>query len=568
MPTSRRDLLRQVGTSSAGNLAGPFAGLFAGPLAASPARRSARAARRAGPDARAWRDAMADADVPAAPPIEVIAANRMGFGPRPGDLDAFRALGATPQARLDAYVDQQLHPADIADNVLDQRMAAANFETLGKPLDRLFADHFMYEGDDYMVHIKPAWETAKATFLRAVYSRRQLFEVLAHFWHNHFNVYAWDYWTSSVYVHYDRDVIRRHALGNFRQLLEAVATSTAMLYYLDNANNSRSGPNENWARELFELHTLGAAHYYGVRRQQDVPGYREGAPAGYVDDDIYEATRCFTGWRVDFTYGEPGVGRTGKFLYYEPWHDRFQKRVLGRDLPSDQAPMKDGHDVLDMLAAHPGTARHVAGKLCRRLVSDEPPAALVEEAAAVFAANREAPDQIARVVGTILRSEAFRTTWGRKIKRPFEAVAGALRATEADFMPDDGFLWFFGQTGHFPFDWPAPNGYPDDKQDWTSTMSILQRWRVVNGLMEGWNERVKFDVAGQTPPDLRTPGALADFWIARILGRPMSAAARAEVVGFMAQGRNPSFELSREQIAERLSPMVQLILAAPDFQWL
>jgi uncharacterized protein (DUF1800 family) len=272
---------------------------------------------------------------------------------------------------------------------------------------------------------------------------------------------------------------------------------------------------------------------------------------------------------VDFGWGgEPGVGQSGRFLYYEPWHDRFQKRVLARELPSDQGPMQDGRDVLDMLAAHPGTARHIARKLCRRLIADNPPAAVVDEAARVFTANVAAPDQLAQVVRAIVLSDAFRTTWGKKIKRPFEAVVGALRATEAEFYPDDGFIWFFNQTGHLPFAWPAPNGYPDLRQDWTSTMSLLQRWRVVGGVLEGWVERTKVDAVGATPANLRTPAALADFWIARLLGRPMSGAGRDEVIAFIAQGRNPSYELTPEQIAERLPSLVGLVLASPDFQWL
>ena len=134
-------------------------------------------------------------------------------------------------------------------------------------------------------------------------SRRQLAEVLADFWHNHFNVYGPDSWAAPVWSHWDRVVIRGNALGNFRTMLGQVAEHPAMLYYLDNYTNTSAGPNENWARELFELNTLGAENYLGVKRQADVPVDGAGAPTGYVDDDVFEATRCFTGWTFDFDTG-------------------------------------------------------------------------------------------------------------------------------------------------------------------------------------------------------------------------------------------------------------------------
>lgn len=504
---------------------------------------------------------------PPLPPVAVIALNRMGFGPRPGDIESFQSLGSNDEARLEAYVEQQLHPTDIPDNDLETRLVAAGFTTLGKSLEQLWQDHMLAQDDDYNNHILPLWETIMATLLRMVYSRRQLFEVLVDFWHNHFHVMGWMYEGAPVWVHYDRDVIRQHALGNFRAFLEAVATSPAMLYYLDNFINSRAGPNENYARELFELHTLGAENYLGVRRQRDVPGYHEGQPIGYVDDDVYEATRCFTGWRVNDSDWEEGVRNNGTFLYYERWHDRFQKTVLGRFLPADQPPLKDGRDVLDALAAHPGTGRHIARKLCRRLIADDPPEEVVNQAAAVFTAQKDAPDQLTQVVRTILLSEAFRTTWGEKVKRPLETIVGFLRATAAEVTPRDSLLWAFYLLGQSPFAWPAPDGYPDRREDWTSTMSILQRWRVMGAFIEGWEDGVQIDILGQTPAGLRSAVALADYWIDRLLGRPMAPTDRQEIVAFMAQGRNPTFPLPADQIADRLPSMVGLIAMSPDFLW-
>lgn len=268
------------------------------------------------------------------------------------------ALGATPEARLQAYVDQQLNPQAIVDSDCDARLAAAGFNTLGKTLEQLWADHVV-NNDDWSYRMLPFTETEKTTFIRAVYSKRQLFEVLADFWHNHFNVYGWHYYVGPVFVHYDRDVIRANMLGNFRAMLEQAARSTAMLFYLDNYINQAGGFNENFARELLELHTLGAENYLGVMDPFQVPVGDDGIAIGYVDNDVYEAARSFTGWRVDYSTWEPGVGQSGAFLYYPPWHDRANKFFMHQYIPADQADMKDGQDVLDIIAHHPGTARFI-----------------------------------------------------------------------------------------------------------------------------------------------------------------------------------------------------------------
>lgn len=510
---------------------------------------------------------------PSLPPLSVIAYNRMAFGPRQGDLAAFNALGGNDDARLTAFVDQQLAPAGIDDSELDAALAAGGFTTLGKTLQELWTDHHLNDLT-YDEHIQPIRETISATWLRARYSRRQLVEVLADFWHNHFNVFGWEYRLAPIFVHYDRDVIRANVLGNFRTLLGAVASSTAMLYYLDNYTSSNAGPNENFSRELFELHTLGAENYLGVMQQNVVPLDGDGFPLGYVDNDIFETTRCFTGWTVD----SESLGNTGGFAYRADWHDRFQKNVLGMFVPSDQADLKDGNDVLDRLVAHPGTGRHIARKLCRRLIADEPPQAVVDAAAAVFTAQKDAPDQIAQVVRTILLSSEFRTTWGEKTKRPFEIIASALRAAEAtfNFRLDNGdtgsFDYRYGHTGQDLFSHPAPNGYPDTRAAWASTTPRAQGWRMVNWLVDATDGGGLYylDIVGQTPPGTRSAEALADFWIQRILGRAMPAAERQEIVGFMAQGFNPSLDLpldTDENTRERLRAMVGLIFMSPEFLW-
>ena len=505
-----------------------------------------------------------------AAPLAVRVLGRMGFGPRPGDVEAFDALGATDSARVAAYVEQQLDPAGIDDADVETRLAAAGMTTLAKSREQLWAEHAANDPEWY-VRLLPAIETERAAFLRALYSRRQLVEVLADFWHDHFNVYGWDYISAPMWVHYDRDVIRANMLGNFRVMLEAVAGSPAMLVFLDNYTNSVAGPNENWARELFELHALGAENYLGVISPDEVPHDAQGRPVGYTDNDVYEATRCFTGWTYDHD--------TGATIFRTDWHDRFQKNVLGRWVAPNQPPFKDGRDVLDFLATHPGTARFIARKLCRRLIADEPPQPVVDAAAAVFAANTGAPDQLTQVVRTILLSPEFAAAWGAKVKRPFELVVGALRAAGAEIGFDldshtgDSFLWLFDATGHGKFNWRAPDGYSDVAVDWLSTATLVPTWRLVNWVFDESDDTRAgapvIDVAGQTPAGVETARALADYWIGRILGRPMPETSRVEIIEFMAQGRNPDvrLRLSEDDVRARLVTMVSLIVLAPHALW-
>jgi uncharacterized protein (DUF1800 family) len=388
-------------------------------------------------------------------------------------------------------------------------------------------------------------------------------------------VYGRDYWVAPVFSHYDRAVIRANVFGNFQTMLEAVAKSTAMLYYLDNYTSSNAGPNENFSRELFELHTMGAENYLGVMQQHEVPLDPQGRPIGYVDADVFESTRCFTGWSVN---NSSSTGNTGAFLYRPDWHDRFQKTVLGVFMPQDQPDLQDGYDVLDALAHHPGTARFISRKLCTRLISDDPPQEVVDLGAVAFEEHADSPVQLKRVVRAILKSDAFMSTWAEKAKSPFEQAVSAMRATNADFhfAYDHGdtntFFWRYSDTGHPVFEWPAPNGYPDTRTKWQSASPRVMSWRFNNWLIDFDDDSDNFylDVLGQTPGSQRSANELADFWINRILGYSMPAADRHQIVQFMAQGHNPNSDLpvdTDEDTRDRLRSMVGLILMSPAFQW-
>ena len=592
-PASRREILK-LGTAMAGVIAlGATADAPSADATSTEARAPASFALPA-----------AEPDVALAP-LAVIALDRLAWGPKPGDpttsIEAFNALGADDDARLAAWVTQQLDPTFLGQqDDSDTRIAnaAAVLPSLNLNLPQLWATYYTATNAD---RTRPARDVRVATLIRAVTSRRQLYEVMVDFWHNHFSIFAWGYdYASATWASYDRDVIRANALGNFRTLVEKVAKSTAMLYYLDNYISQGASFNENWGRELLELHTLGAENYLGTQDPTGVPiDPVSGLHVGYVDNDVYEAARCFTGWRVN--NGQSSApGNDGTFLYHNPWHDRANKFFLGKYMPADQAPEADGKQVLDWLAQHPGTARFIVRKLWRRLIGDNTP--LIGEVNATFDAavakwlelwNPTTPGsdgQIREVVRILVTSPEFKTTWGQKIKRPHEALYGALRAVGAEIKPDSGglsSLWStYDAMDQQLFGRRPPDGFPDVRDAWTNTASMLYRWRLFNGLLENsfystsTNTGVQVDNAAliaTTGPN-NTPQSIVDFWVARILGRAMDDPAHlAELVKLM-QGNtspvlpgtvyaSPTSTMSATDISNRLRRMIAAILMSPEFQW-
>jgi uncharacterized protein (DUF1800 family) len=485
------------------------------------------------------------------PPLAVRALHRMGYGPArrrassfdtavvPGrifnghfesspdlgsdDLAYFDSLGSDDDTRLARYVEEQLAPASIPDPDLEQRFAAyaSSFATMNQTLAAAFSQRECQGFDEY---VRPYRELEKAAFNRAVYSRRQLLEVMVDFWHNHFNIFAGADEDTYVSWHsWDRDVIRAHALGNFFELLHAGARHPAMLEYLDNYANSKAGFNENYARELFELHTLGAMNYRGLELPLNVEALASNPYAGlgdpdldsanngnglaisnpsrvfakyYVDSDVYEAARALTGWR----YADANAGAncgSGAFFTDQDEHDNASKSVLGRGFTTHRADLTaelEGRMVLKMAAWHPGTAAHLARKLCQRLICDDPPDAVVQAAADAFYQHRLADDQIARVLRVILNSPEFKdpSLWGGKTKRPFEYVVSAMRAAGGDytFRQDDAsnttndFFNQYNATGQRLFWWRTPDGYPDYRSHWQGSNTLVQAWRTIDWLVD------------------------------------------------------------------------------------
>ena len=355
--------------------------------------------------------------------------NRIGFGPREGDVERVRAVGLQP------YIDQQLHPERIADSSLAPRLAD------------LPGDHVVVE-------------LASQKILRAVYSERQLEEVLSDFWFNHFNVDARKGADRILLTEYEREAIRPHVLGSFRDLLEATAKSPAMLFYLDNwmsaasdasgegSSGRRRGLNENYGRELMELHTLGV-------------------DGGYTQKDVTEVARCFTGW----TIRRPRMG--GGFRFEPRLHDTGRKVVLGHTIKAGRG-IEDGEEVLDILASHPATARFLANKLVRRFVSDTPPPALVDRVARRF---RETGGDLREVTRAILLSPEFLSpdVFQAKVKTPFEFVVIALRAVDADVWNPVPIVRAVQQMGMPLYQCQPPTGYKDTAEAWVNTGALVNR---------------------------------------------------------------------------------------------
>ncbi len=375
---------------------------------------------------------------------------------------------------------------------------------------------------DFAERSRPAEEVIAASLTRAVHAKAQLREVMTQFWHDHFNVQSQkDEYTAVFFPAHDA-TLRTHALGRFRDLLGAVARSAAMLSYLNNADSRASPANENFARELLELHTLGAGNYLNDRfsRWHEVP-QRDGVAVGYIDEDVYEVARALTGWTVgDGRYISEGVDApmTGVFHYAEAWHDPYQKRILGVEFPPNRAAMADGEEVLDLLARHPGTARFICTKIARRFLADQPDPALIDRLTQVFLAGQDAPDQIAQVIRALSRDPAFAAP-PTKLRRPFEFLAALYRATGAEMTgTENGWNWQLLRAGWHQHSFPPPTGHSDMAEDWQSSTTLLRLVDYALFAHDDWFGATgsRLDAPGQTLDDL------ARHWTERLTGNPQT----------------------------------------------
>ncbi len=362
------------------------------------------------------------------------------------------------------------------------------FVTLDKPLPGLWHLADWDKKMSWEERIRPARETIAATLARAALSEAQLLEHVTDFWRDHFSVNSDSQEAVAIALPAYDKLLREHAFGNFRDMLEAVAKSTAMLEYLNNASSKASPANENYARELFELHTLGAAAYLNDRydRWREVPGALSGNAEGYIDQDVYEAARAFTGWSYKGgQYVNEGfdLPKTGEFTYVDQWHDPYQKRVLAQELDAYRSPLADGRKVLDLTAFHPATARNIAFKLCQRFVNDEPAAGLVARIAQVFSDAARDPRQIAKTVEAVLLSPEFAGAPPR-LQRPLFFLGSLQRSAGVALPPDPGHENMLQSMGQRLYSWHTPAGHPAHSAYWQSPGLLVRRWRAVTGLWE------------------------------------------------------------------------------------
>ncbi len=385
---------------------------------------------------------------PVAESIDLIAhaLNRLSFGARPGDYARINRLAPTSEEAFRAYVEEQLSPAKIDDSWCDYSLRRFT-ETLNQPA----GDLFEYQ-EKFLLN-----EMMRESVLRAVLTERQLHEVMVQFWTDHFNIDPSKGDCKWLKAADDRTVIRAHALGKFPALLRASALSPAMLWYLDGRANRKQQPddkpNENYARELMELHTLGVH-------------------GGYTQRDVMEVARCLTGWHVRSK--EPFY--KGKVEFKKHLHDNGTKEVLGQRIPAGLGE-KDLDRVLDIVALHPSTARYLATKLCRRFIADEPPASAVTVVAEAFSNSQ---GDLRATLRALFGTPEFQVARGAKFKRPFHFIVSALRGADAETDADPKVIDYLLRMGHAPFGYPTPDGYPEEASPWMGT--LLWRWNFAVAL--------------------------------------------------------------------------------------
>jgi uncharacterized protein (DUF1800 family) len=486
----------------------------------------------------------------------VHALSRLTFGPRPGDVAEVRRMG------LEEWTSRQLHPERIPDTALAPRLLSLPTlrlstaeilrgydppPALKKEIQKRRAELGESASDDDMRKARremaaqykdklagpprrPVEELQQAKLLRAVYSERQLDEVLVDFWMNHFNVFGGKGQDRYLVTEYERDVIRPRAWGRFEELLEATAKSPAMLFYLDNwlstdpsakvedlrramaeeggmrprrgngmgrgrgrrrapegmapppqaaGAKRKAGLNENYAREIMELHTLGV-------------------DGGYTQKDVTELARCLTGWTIrGLRQNDP------RFVFFGAAHDHGEKVVLGHGIKSNG--IKEGEEMIHILATHPKTARFISYKLARRFVADEPPATLVDRAAATF---RQTDGDIREVVRTIVTSPEFFAPEHRqaKVKTPFEFVVSSLRASAADVDDARMLAQRVAAMGMPLYMQQPPTGYKDTAEAWVSTSGLLARLNFALDLAAGRLRGTTVAISGLTASQLLPAG--------------------------------------------------------------
>lgn len=624
--------------------------------------------------------------------------NRLGFGARPGDVERVKKLG------LQKYIDQQLNPTLIddaaaeaklkgldvfgmttaqifakypnpgallrqleggrqaqanarnnsaltsgamADPAAEQQMTADEQRERRQKLQELYREYDLRPANQLLPQI------IGNRVLRAVYSERQLQEVMVDFWQNHFNVFAGKAAVRWYIPSYERDVLRKNALGNFKDLVAGTAQHPAMLFYLDNfesvapqadstagrggnnrlqeamrsgnlnarqrerikqrqgltdaeldarikqgqqvaQNRQRRGINENYARELMELHTMGV-------------------DSGYTQKDIVEVARAFTGWtiadprgyrraaaemiqgeedmrlaRLQRQAGIPDDIESGEFYFNERWHDKDAKTVLGQKV--SEGGVKDGLKVIDILVKHPSTAKFIARKLAVKFVSDTPSDALVGRIADAFSKSN---GDIKTTLRALFSDKEFFApeNYRAKIKSPFELAVSSIRTLGGNTNANPALIAMLNKLGEVPYGYQAPTGYPDTAEDWVNTGALLERLNFAVAVASNRIPGTRVELKGY---DTAERLKILDQAIERILAGEISPATKASLVKQMSQplpevsegkdvdydaGEVPNMRQQGQQggmnrQARLLAPsgdpevfkIVSLVLGTPEFQ--
>ncbi|MGW4944795.1 DUF1800 domain-containing protein [Actinoplanes sp. NPDC004185] len=458
---------------------------------------------------------------------------RATYGPTAASVAEIRRLGAA------AWLDRQLDPAGIADPACDALLTRFPFIQLsiGELRTRVGTGAMRY-GWDTMLQL------GFAATSRAIWSERQLFEMMVDFWSNHLNVTnpSADVWDNRH--DYDRAVIRPHALGRFADMLKASARHPAMLTYLDNRFSTKAAPNENYGRELLELHTVGL---------------------GYTESDVKNAARLLTGLTVDWD--------TGTYKYSANAHATGPVRVI--DFRHANTTAAGGEAaalaLLDYLALHPATAEQIATKLCVRFVADNPPAKLVDRLVQVYLDHKSA---IVPVLRALFTSAEFKASVGAKVRTPYEDIVATVRAV--GYGPDatgtagiESLYWLIGSLGQAPMSWAPPNGYPDVAAAWTSPGGMLARWNAHLHIVAGYRPKefqrpadLTTDLVGALPA---TYGELIDALARRLFGRTLPAADTTALAGYFAKIPASPLKPADSAAGWRFPQLVALMLNSPYF---
>jgi hypothetical protein len=472
---------------------------------------------------------------------------RTSFGPTVSELKRIRQIG------INAYLEEQLNMSDFS----VQTLATLYYPRIA--LDVITTTLTAVAGFFNNLHFT---DLQQAMLFRATMSKAQLPEMMVDFWNDHFNTHL--YKAPVPYkIDADRTAIRPNALGNFKTLLRAVCFSPEMQFYLDNCQNVKGDPNENYARELMELHTLGAG-------------------GGYTEDDVKALTKLLSGVDLkDNLLNLYDIVGYGGVRFNPAQHDDSAVVFLGHHIAQGNT-VERVNQALQILADHPSTARFIATKLARRFISDDPPVSIVNKVAATFTSSS---GDIKSCLRTLLLSPEFQASKGQKFKRPTDAIVAAMRA--AGLNAFDAFInyspaialpnqaWIGTQeAGHEPFNWVAPDGYPDTRAYWDNTSSMLglQKFFVkmseniafgrllLNPLTLGNGLTVALGLASA-----KTPRQAANNIAQNILQTPLPPAAMDVLVNLAADGGNPNANVNPQALQSRAAGVMLAVLSSPWF---